>query len=214
VLVPEVPFDDEDGPQQAALRYRSRYEVELTTVEPLARQSWTFTTLARDAQLEHTCGHTIDPVHATLALADQGDAAATISLTHRRHRIGFAPGRTDGFVRLRVPGSGTYRYTLYLSQRLDALVTRESDGARMSEVVEAVPPACDRLTTRVGVTLYGSESYWVRLATGALSGAAFELYLERSGGAVVRDGGVCRTSGPCRADDECCDYCHDQDHCH
>jgi hypothetical protein len=92
------------------------------------------------------------------------------------------------------------------------VITRESDGVRMSEVSQNVPPVCDRLTTRIRVSLYGSESYWLSLASA--SAAPFELYLERVGDAGNGDAGSCRSSGPCQSDDECCDYCHDQDHCH
>jgi hypothetical protein len=216
-IVPDTPYVDAAGqPRNSAFRYASSYAVALEGLGgPSRAPTFSFDTLPIDEELEHTCGHTIDPTSVTLGLADQPSAAAVISLTHRRHRIAFpVGGASTGTVSLRVPGEGAYPYALYLSVDLAVDIRRSSDGARMSAFTTAVPAACDRLVAVSRVTLYGGELYDVRFVAPA-NVATFELYLERKTPARPSpDGGACRTSGPCRSDSECCDFCHEQDHCH
>lgn len=212
--VPDAPYVDAAGePRTSAFRYATSYEITLDGLIGSAPR-FAFETLPFDEELEHTCGHTIDPTSVTLGLAEQAATSALISLTHRRHRVGFSPGTSTGVLSLRVPGDGTYPYAIYLSADLQIEIRRLSDGVRMSEFTTAVPPACDRLVAVSRATLYGGELYEVRFSKRAPL-ATFELYLERKASrSQGADGGSCRISGPCTSDSECCDYCHDLDHCH
>lgn len=216
--VPDVPYVDAMGEARtSAFRYSTSYAVTLEALEGSSTAlQLAFETLPFDEELEHTCGHTIDPTSVTLGLAEQAATGAVISLTHRRHRIAFPLGATAGVLSLRVPGAGAYPYSIYLSSDLGLEIRRPTDGVRMSEFTSAVPAACDRLVAVSRVTLYGGELYEVRLSAPTLEKATtFELYLERKASrAQTADGGTCRSSGPCVSDAECCDYCHDRDHCH
>jgi len=213
--VPEVDHGDASGDaRKSAFRYGTPYTVTVLAAERDPTATFSFGTLPLDEELEHTCGHTLDPDSLSVLLAAEPSFATAVSQTHRRHRVAFPLGLQEGIVSLRVPGSGAYPYALYLSQSLEVQVRRVGDGVRMAESTAAVPPVCDRLVSASRVTLYGGEEYEVRFTTRAAP-TPFELYLERRAprGATA-DGGVCRTSGPCTSDAECCDYCHDRDHCH
>jgi hypothetical protein len=212
--VPEVEGRDPQGVlRTSAFRYSTRYTA---TVHGLSARtpSLAFETLPFDEELEHTCMHTIDTNVITLGLAEAPESAAVVTLTHRRHKLAFPVGSRVGFVTLRVPGDGPYPYAVYLSRSLGVEVRRTRDGTRMAETSSVVPAACDRLAAVTRVTLYGGESYEVRVADEPAAPAPFELYLERKSRGASTDGGVCRSSGPCTSDGECCDYCHDRDHCH
>lgn len=214
VPVPEVEALDPRGTlRTSSFRYSTSYTA---TIDGLgsARPTFSFETLPIDESLEHTCMHTVDPNVITLGLADAPISAAAISLTHRRHKVAFPAGMPSGFLTLRVPGAGPYPYSVYLSRSVALEVRRTSDGARMAESSSPVPPVCDRIGAVTRVTLYGGESYDVRISGESSGPPPFELYLEREGGSGGRDGGACRTSGACTSDAECCDYCHDGDHCH
>lgn len=176
------------GTKLLPLTYASAYRVDLSSLRSLAGDgvhatdaylkdgALDFTTLPWDQLLEHTCGHTVDPVYQTLALTETVDAAPLFESLHTHKRF-----------QLVLPGAGptwaghaslvpvTPR-TYYAFVETSVPIQVVGPNGAIGGIVHGLPPHCSlRYMHEFRFDVAGTYD----LAFGPVATSMFELYFER-----------------------------------
>jgi methionine-rich copper-binding protein CopC len=133
-------------------------------------------TIASDAALNHTCGHTLfGPFESVSATAAPDDAPST-SATHTEFTLDLptSGGERTGYTRVRAPGGGTFAF--YFNQLVPFELADTATMTALPLTVRATPDACVGITHYAEATL--AAGVWHLARFGPISSSQLKMVID------------------------------------
>ncbi|MDC0746158.1 Ig-like domain-containing protein [Polyangium mundeleinium] len=190
------PPDPSDG-GSLPFDYESTYAVDLgalrsasgvlldDTHDGLDAGRLVFSTAAKDALLEHACGHTFEEPHANIVATETPASAPAVGTTHKLYVVhlpssGMA-GSYAGHASQKVPLAGNtidaYTYTFFLSADVGLGIVDVGSAEDVPVSVREAPPVCARIRNARAAVLGEDHEYSLRFSAGGEP--TFEVIFER-----------------------------------